>query len=252
MTDSEIIDQAVQSNHKGRAFGGKKTSTSQGGKVRISGGETSSGRGGGGYGSKAYGVSKGSRGPRVVHKANYVKGGRGSGEKMRESARYYMTRENEQGEKEKRRAFSKDQEGMDFAEVKARLDKHEKAYHYRIVIAPETDKDAEGGNLKELTRKVMQTVERGQGQEVSWVGVEHSAKDAHTEHAHVHVIASLEQKLDKNDFREMRFDAELAWRLEMAQQREAQRGLDHAAEYSGLQNLKAHERSRYQDQGLEL
>ena len=249
MTGDRAVDQFIQeelSRGHGRAFGGRKTGTSPGGKVRIGGG---GGRGAAvGYGSRASGISKGARGPRVVIKANYVKQGQGSGGRVRESARYYMTRENEYGEKEQRQAFSKEQDEMDFGEVKTHLKEadQEHAYHYRLVVAPETDKDAEGGDLKALTREVMATLEKQQGSEVSWIAIEHSGENAHTEHAHVHVIASLEQKLTKDDFRELRYDAELAWRLEMVQQREMQRdGLEH--EPGG-----GKEKHTQYDQGMEL
>ncbi len=251
MTGDRAVDQFIQkelSREHGRAFGGRKTGTSPGGKVRIGSGGGGGGRGAAaGYGSRASGVSKGARGPRVVIKANYVKQGQGSGGRVRESARYYMTRENEYGEKEQRQAFSKEEDEMDFGEVKTHLKEadQEHAYHYRMVVAPETDKDAEGGDLKELTRELMKTLEKQQGSEVSWIAIEHSGENAHTEHAHVHVIASLEQKLTKDDFRELRYDAELAWRLEMVQQREMQRdGLEHS--------VGDKEKHTQYDQGLEL
>lgn len=255
MTGDAAVDQYVREElykeHKGRAFGGRKTGTSPGGKVRFGSGGSGGGKAAAaGYGGRAYGLSKGSPGPRVVIKANYVKQGKGSGGRVRESARYYMTRENEHGEKEQRSAFSKEQDEMSFEGVKAHLKEADQdhAYHYRIVIAPDTDKDAEGGNLKELAREVMQTLEKQQGSKVSWIAIEHSGDNAHSEHAHVHVIASIDRTISKNEFREMRYDASLAWRLEMVQQREMQRDGLEQTDMTGKEKTKAYEF----DQGMEL
>ncbi len=52
--------------------------------------------------------------------------------------------------------------------------------------------------LKGWTRDVMQKVEEAGG---SWMGFVH---DDHTEHAHAHVIAFTRERLDREDFREMR------------------------------------------------
>lgn len=250
MIPDAVLDEAIHYDAKGRAFGGRKTGTSQGGSVRIGGGSA------GGSG-RASGSATGGRGPggaRVVAYANYVRGGKGSGGKMRESARYYMTRENEQGEREKRQAFSKDQDGMDFNEVKNRLKDHENNYHYRIVLAPETDKNAENGDLKEFTRRVMAAVQQRQDQDVPWIAVEHSKADAHTEHAHVHVIASVDRFLDKSDLYNLRSSAQLEWRLEIEQERVIQKELDRGLASAGLEHSLQSDQSKekVQDYGLEL
>lgn len=253
MTGDAVVDQYLRDElygaHKGRAFGGRKTGTSPGGKVRIERG----GRGGksaaAGYGNRANGVSRGAGGSRVVIKANYVKQGKGSGGRIRESARYYLNRENEYGEKEQRQAFSKEHDELDFGEVKTRLKEADQihAYHYRLVVAPETDKEAEGGDLKALAREVMVTLEKQQEGKVSWIAVEHSGDHAHSDHAHVHVIASLEHTITKSELHELRYDAELAWRLEMVQQREMQRDALEVG-MTGQDKVKAFET----EQGLEL
>ena len=253
MTGDAVVDKYLRNEldgaHKGRAYGGKKTGSSPGGSVTIGGGGGGSKSTAAGYGGRASGVSGGARGPRVVIKANYVKQGQGSGGRIRESARYYLNRENEYGEKEQRQAFSREQDELDFGAVKTQLKEADQAcaYHYRLVVAPETDKEAEGGDLKALTREVMATLEKQQVGRVSWLAVEHSGEDAHSDHAHVHVIASLERTLTKGELGELRYDAELAWRLEMVQQREMQHdGLE--VEMTGQDKAKAFET----EQGLEL
>lgn len=250
MIHDAVLDEALQYDAKGRAFGGRKTGTSQGGKVRIGGGSA----GGSGQTFDSASGGRKPRGPRVVAYANYVRGGKGSGGKMRESARYYMTRENEHGEREKRQAFSKDQDDMDFSEVKKRLKEHENNYHYRIVLAPETDKNAENGDLKDFTRRVMATLQQGQDHDVPWIGVEHSKADAHTEHAHIHVIASVDRYLDKSDLYDLRSSAQFEWRLEIEQERVIQKELDRGLASAGLEHSLQSDQSKekVQDYGLEL
>jgi hypothetical protein len=254
MTSDAAVDQCVreelQKHHRGRAIGGRGTGSSPGGTVYIGG---RAGGGGGlaaGHGNRAYGVSKSSGAPRVVIKANYVKGGKGSGGRIRESARYYMTRENEKGEKEQRSAFSEERDEMDFEGVKGHLKAagQNHAYHYRLVLAPETDKDAEGGDLKALTRETMRTLEKQQDGNVSWVAIEHAGEHAHTEHAHVHVIASTDRTITKTELSELRFEATLAWRLEMAQQREMQRDSLEQPDFLDKESTKVQQR----DWGMEL
>lgn len=253
MTSDAAVDQYVreelQKHHRGRAIGGRRTGSSPGGMVHIGGWTGGGGSLAAGYGNRAYGVSKGSSAPRVVIKANYVKGGKGSGGRIRESARYYLTRENEKGEKEQRSAFTEKRDEMDFQGVKGHLKEADQnhAYHYRLVLAPETDKDAEGGDLKALTRETMRTLEKQQGGNVSWVAVEHAGKHAHTDHAHVHVIASTDRTITKDELGELRFTATLAWRLEMVQQREMQRDSLEHTDFS-----KEHARVQQRDWGMEL
>ena len=253
MTSDVAVDRYVreelQKHHRGRAIGGRRTGSSPGGTVFI-GGRSGGGGPAGSRGNRADGVPRRSGAPRVVIKTNYVKRGRGSGGRIRESARYYLTRENEKGEKEQRSAFSEKRDEMEFEGVKGHLKEADQnhPYHYRLVLAPETDKDAEGGDLKALTRETMWTLEKQQGGNVSWVAIEHAGEHAHTEHAHVHVIASTDRTITKMELSELRFTATLVWRLEMAQQREMQRDSLEQPDFLNKESTKVQQR----DWGMEL
>ena len=254
MTSDAAVDQYVreelQRHHRGRAIGGRRTGSSPGGTVFIGGRSGGDSGPAAGHGNRADGVSKRSGAPRVVIKANYVKGGKGSGGRIRESARYYLTRENEKGEKEQRSAFSEKRGEMDFEGVKGHLKEADQnhPYHYRLVLAPETDQNAEGGDLKALTRETMQTLEQQQGGNVSWVATLHAGEYAHTEHAHAHVIASTDRTITKTELSELRFTATLAWRLEMAQQRELQQDSLEQPDFVDKENARVKQR----DWGMEL
>jgi hypothetical protein len=170
------------------------------------------GFGGGKFGGGGGGTGGGKRG--AVAKANYTKAkGATSAKSIKASARYYTTRENERGETMGREAFSKDRDELSRAETYERLERadQEHAYHYRVAVSPGTDREAEGVDLKEYTREVMREVERQQGGRASWVAVEHGREAAHTQRAHVHVIVSTDQKLNREDLEKFREHATRSW-----------------------------------------
>lgn len=170
------------------------------------------GFGGGKFGGSGGGGGGGKNG--AVVKANYTKaGGTKSAKSVKASARYYTTRENERGETMEREAFSKDRDELSRDELNERLERadQEHEYHYRIAVSPGTDREAEGVDLREYTREVMREVERQQGGGASWVAVEHGRDTAHTERAHVHVIVSTDQKMDREDLSRLREHATRSW-----------------------------------------
>ncbi len=167
------------------------------------------GFGGGRFGGGGGGV--GGRGTQVIVKANYTKTGSTRGVKA--SARYYSTRENDRGEALTRDGFAGDHDNLTRAEVNERLGRAdaEHAYHYRLVLSPGTDRDAEGVDLGGYTRKVMNEFERQQHGSVSWVAFAHAGDAAHTERAHVHIIAATGRQLDRRDFAALREVASRTW-----------------------------------------
>lgn len=179
--------------------GGRSTGNITGfGGGRIQQGSSRSGGGGGGGQTKA------------VVKGGYVKAG--NTKSIKASARYYGTRENDRGERMEREAFSRDSENLDRKEIYERLERadREHAYHYRWVVSPGTDENAEGIDLKDYTRKVIEEVERQQGR-LSLLAWEHAGDSAHTDRAHVHTIVSTNEKLNEKDFERLRDHATRSW-----------------------------------------
>ena len=181
-----------------------------GGQMRH--GSSSGGGGGGGSGGTQI---------KAVVKGRYVKSG--NVKSIKASARYYSTRENDRGERMERPGFSSDNDQLERKETYERLEQadREHAYHYRMVVSPGTDRDAEGVDLKDYTRTVVEEVEKEQGR-VSWLAFEHSGNSAHTDRAHVHIILSTDEKFDKEDFSRMRDHASRSF----SESREESRSLD--------------------------
>ncbi len=134
---------------------------------------------------------------RAVIKMNYVIRGRGSARCIKASARYYQTRETEAGERVVRPAFAEDAEVLSRQEVNHRLSEADQTHrlHYRVVLSPGTDRNAEGGDLEGWTRGVMRDLGTRHGS--SWLAVAHARETAHTPYAHVHVLASVDAKVNK-------------------------------------------------------
>jgi uncharacterized protein YchJ len=175
--------------------------------------------------SKVRGGTAGQRARRVVIKANYAHGNDAS-KRAKGSAAYYMTREDDEGNKQQRTAFSADNDTLSKKEVYQQLSETDKnCYYYRMVFAPETDSGAEGVDLQAWTREVMGNFEARLGYKIDWVAVEHSGATSHTEHAHVHVIAPLQERLDRDDFRDLRFDAQVLFNDSLEQHKALEKGL---------------------------
>lgn len=192
---------------RGGGGGGEQSADSSGGRstgwiTGFGGGKT------GGSGSPG-----GSKGSAVVKATKYAKAGKANSAKsVKASSRYYTTRENERGDSMERESFSKDRDDLTREEAYERLERadQEHEYHTRIVLGPDTDREAGGVDLKEYTREVMGEVERRAGG-ASWVAVEHGRDTAHSEHAHVHVIVSTDEKLNRKDLERLRDHASRSW-----------------------------------------
>ena len=142
-------------------------------------------------------------------KANYVKTHHAGTAKTKKSAGYYLTRANELGEGQEREAFSADNDHLSKAEVYKEIELAAETgeYHYRIVFAPGTDQNAENVDMRAYAREMMNTLEVRTNQHIAWLGVEHVGEDAHSRHGHVHIIATLDTRLDREDLHEMRMGA---------------------------------------------
>jgi hypothetical protein len=115
---------------------------------------------------------------------------------MRASAQYYGHRPDSDGVRQYRSGFDGERDEIGKDEAYRHAEQGEGDYAYRIVLSP--GNDLADGELKDWTRDVMQGIEEAGG---SWIGFVH---DDHTENAHAHVIAFTREKLEREDFREMR------------------------------------------------
>ena len=137
---------------------------------------------------------------RTVVKANYVRAGGGASAiasaTMRASAQYYGHRPDSDGARQYRLGFDAERDEIGKDEAYRRAEQGKGDYAYRIMLSPGEELDRE--ELREWTRDVMQAVEEAGG---SWIGFVH---EDHTDNAHAHVIAFTPERLEHEDFREMR------------------------------------------------
>lgn len=151
----------------------------------------------------------------AVVKANYTQGA-GAGAALRGSVRYAATRPGErEGERD---AFSRDADALDRAEATAVFEDAEGRYVYRLVLNSGEGREVEA-DLKAWTRDTMGALAERHGA-VAWVAYEH--RD-HSEHAHVHVLAATERKLDKADLERLREAASESWERQERWAQEAYR-----------------------------
>lgn len=148
----------------------------------------------------------------AVVKARYTRANTPtSARKISSSARVYALSRRCEGAAE-RETFSRDQDGMSREEITNYLNRADArhTYHYRCVIFPGTDRDAEGVNLSDYTRRVMGELEQRRGQ-VSWVAVAHVGEGAHTEHAHIHLVMSVDTRFSREELGALRNFSERIW-----------------------------------------
>lgn len=143
-----------------------------------------------------------------VIKAAYRMGRRGGLASLRGSLQYATQRPDREGQQADRGPFGRSGalERDEASAVLASRDDGGGCY-YRLVLNP-----GEGASPREdlqtWTRDVMHELERRQGQEVPWVAVIH---DDHSAHAHVHVMAVTDQRLNTLDLQALRDEADRAW-----------------------------------------
>ena len=138
------------------------------------------------------------------------------------SARYYAQRADDSGDRQRREAFGKEHDALGQDEVKGRLEaasEEGQGYFYRLVMSPGTEAEPEG-DLKSWTRDVMAELEAQQGSQLTWAAYEHAGDDAHSSHAHVHVVVATDNKLTRDDLHELREAATDAWERQQTFNRE--------------------------------
>ncbi|NJK45354.1 MAG: hypothetical protein HC933_14765 [Pleurocapsa sp. SU_196_0] len=135
---------------------------------------------------------------RTVVKANFKRTRRITARaSLKKSADYYAHRPDADGEKVKRLAFDVDHDELGREAVHAFVEEAEGEYAYRLVLSPGRDFSEE--ELIDWTRGVMRELEKDH--DADWIGYVHASQ---TEHPHVHVIAFLDERLDREDFAHLR------------------------------------------------
>jgi hypothetical protein len=110
------------------------------------------------------------------------------------------------------------------------------SYFFRLVISPDpmsedSDRDLA---LRELTEKAIQSLETRFQRSLPWVAAVH---DDHAQHRHIHAIAIVPERLQKQDFQRMRSaatEAAVEQRRHLALRREAIERSQEQAETAGL------------------
>ena len=150
--------------------------------------------------------------PGTVVKTSYTRtGGLHSARAVRLSARFYAISAQTPEKRVTLETFTKERNFMSREEVDAYLNRadRERDYHYRVLLSPGTDREAEGVDLKAYTRRVMNAFKGC----VSWVGVAHVGVGAHTDRAHVHLIVSTNKKANRRELGSLRTHAERVWQM---------------------------------------
>jgi hypothetical protein len=150
--------------------------------------------------------------------------------------RYYATRENSEQLRQEREVFSS-QGSLSRQEASEQL-KQLEGVGYRIILSPDTPAETSDETLKEWTRSVMASLEHHH--DMNWFAVAHAEESAHTTHAHVHVVAVMDSRLDKSELATLRQHGDAHW--QDIQQRQHSLEHDHIHPQS----------SRDQQAGLEL
>lgn len=143
---------------------------------------------------------------RVV-KAAYRMGRRGGLASVRGSLDYAAQRPGRDGQQADRAPFGR-AGALERAEASDLLASREQGgCYYRLVLNPGEGENPQA-NLQAWPQDVMHELERRQGQEIPWVAVVH---DDHSAHAHVHVMAVTDQRLNTRDLQALREEADRAW-----------------------------------------
>ena len=151
----------------------------------------------------------------MILRASYATRGRGGLGRAKAGARYVIHRPSDTSPREYRTGFDGDYDRMEKNEVYDRLEAAEGTYFYRLTIAPGEGRDTVA-DMQDWTRRVMDRLEERAG-EVDWVAWEH--RD-HSNHDHVHVIAVLDRRLDRDDLRDLREHADDVWQRERERYRD--------------------------------
>lgn len=135
----------------------------------------------------------------TIVKLNYRTAQQGGQTSALGSINYYAHRKDIDGQQTIRTGFSRDHDELDTQTMKDLIEKSSGAYYYRMVLSPGAEHDT-SLDLKDWTRDLMLELEGKHG-EFPYVAIEHRDQ---TDHAHVHVVMVLDQKLTRADLDQLR------------------------------------------------
>jgi hypothetical protein len=173
----------------------------------------------------------------AIVKVNYVKRDNQQKHRAKASIRYMQHRPGKDGKRLRRTLFGIDGV-MERQEAYGLIDDAGKgSIFFRFVISPDPNGEDKGADLdmRDITRHTMQQLEEAIKKRVHWVGAVHAE---HSEHRHVHLLASVPQRLGTKDLELLRTAATtacLAQRQELDQGREPPRSTGQAREGGGLE-----------------
>jgi hypothetical protein len=142
----------------------------------------------------------------AIVKANYVKRGATARTLARATIRYNQDRPGKKGAKLTRELFGTDG-SLTREQVYKMIDEAQQgAYFYRLVISPDpvTEDSRRDLDLRDLTLQTMVRLEERLHANILFAAVVH---DDHRPHRHVHVLALLDRKLNREDFQALRQSA---------------------------------------------
>lgn len=112
---------------------------------------------------------------------------------------YYVHRDNAYGQRVSRLGFSRDRDDLDVQMMRDLIGGSDGSYYYRMVLSPGAPHDTDV-NLKDWTRDLLLELESKHG-EFPYVAIEHRDQ---TDHAHVHIVMVLHQKLSRAELDQVR------------------------------------------------
>lgn len=131
----------------------------------------------------------------AIVKANYTK----KAGAAKASVRYIEHRPGKDGKRITRALFGSDGLMGRYAAYEMIDEAQEGSIFFRFVLSPDPNKeDSEQDlHLREITRSTMNTLEERLGKPVLWVAAIHAD---HAPHRHVHIVAVVDGRLNKQDF----------------------------------------------------
>jgi hypothetical protein len=135
----------------------------------------------------------------TIIKANYGSSEQNGRQKALTAINYYVHRHNADGQYVNRTGFSRDHDDLDLQTMKDLIGGSNGGYYYRMILSPGALQDTDV-NLKDWTRDLMLELEGKHG-EFPYVAIEHRDQ---TDHAHVHLVMVLDQKLSRAELDQLR------------------------------------------------
>ena len=135
----------------------------------------------------------------AIVKANYTRAGQGA----KASVRYIQNRPGRDGARVQRTLFNADGK-VERGDAYTMIDQAATgSYFFRLVISPDPTREDGDKNLalRELTEKTMASLEDRFQRSLQWVAAVHAD---HAEHRHVHALAIVPKRLNRQDFQRMR------------------------------------------------